>query len=250
LTLWQLGLIHFELGDAQEAVDLLRQAVSQFKETGDRTLMARALIDLGVVLRASDSPSESEHVLLKAFQIAAELQSFSIACQALGEMAWSEMEQGRMERALELVTFVLVNAETNREAKQCAGQLKANLEALLPPEKIVAVQAQAQAKALADFVHELSGNPVLVGVLVNRENLSNSWVKSLLKSIGILLRIAFSIPAKEEIIMTEINRHKFHHCSFRSTQAPGCVCRHVEYSRRNESQPLWSSRQDHRNGYL
>jgi tetratricopeptide (TPR) repeat protein len=154
-NLRQLGLIHFELGEAQEAGDLLRQAVSQFREAGDRPLMAETLIDLGVALRACGALSESMQALLEACQVATELQILAIAWQALVEMALSELEQGEMERALELVTYVLDNAETNWEARERAGQLKVNLEALLPTEQIVAVQVRVQERALEDIAQDI-----------------------------------------------------------------------------------------------
>lgn len=154
-NLRQLGLIHLELGEAKEAGDLLRQAVARFKEAGDRPLMAETLIDLGVALRGSGSHFESTQALLEAYQVTMELQTLAVAWQALVEMALSKKEQEEMERALELVSFVLENAETNREARQRAGQLKANLEAMLTPQQIEAVQARVQEKAFEDIAQDL-----------------------------------------------------------------------------------------------
>ena len=154
-NLRQLGLIHFELGEAQAAVDSLTQSISKFREAGDRQLMAQTLIDLGVVLRGSGSPSESKQALLEAYRVAVELQILAIAWQALVEMAVSEKEQGKTEQALELVTFVLNNAETDREAKERAGSLKANWATLLTPVQIEAVQARAQERALEDLAQDL-----------------------------------------------------------------------------------------------
>ena len=108
-----------------------------------------------MVERSLDSPSKSKQTLLEAFRVAVETHALATAWQALVEMAVSEMEQGKAEQALELGTFVLENAETNREAKQRAGQLKANLEALLTPEQIEAVQARVQEKAFEDLAQDL-----------------------------------------------------------------------------------------------
>jgi len=148
-------LIRFELGEAQEAGVLLRQAIALFRETGDRPLVAQTLIDLGVVLRASGSPSESKQTLLEAYHVAVELQTPAVAWQALIELAVSEKEQEETEQALELVAYVLNNAETNQEAKERAGSLMAHWATFLTPEQIEAAQARVQARAPVDFAQDL-----------------------------------------------------------------------------------------------
>jgi tetratricopeptide (TPR) repeat protein len=154
-TLRQLGWIHFELGEAREAADLLRQSIFQFREVGDRPLVARASIELGVVLRESGSYSESKRVLQEALQLAVETQTLVIAGQALLEIAVSEIKQGENERALERVAFILKSAATNQEVKERAGHLHAELAALLSPEQIEAVQARARKRTLEDLVNEV-----------------------------------------------------------------------------------------------
>jgi hypothetical protein len=65
------------------------------------------------------------------------------------------MEQGEIERALERVAFLFKSAGTSQEVKERAGQLHAELAALLSPEQIEAVQERTQERTLEDLVHEV-----------------------------------------------------------------------------------------------
>ena len=55
--------------------------------------MADALVDLGVVTRASGAESEAKQYLLQAVQIAIETQTEHTALQALTEIAVIEMNE-------------------------------------------------------------------------------------------------------------------------------------------------------------
>jgi predicted ATPase/transcriptional regulator with XRE-family HTH domain len=154
-TLWQLAMIRFELGQAREAVDLLRQSIFQFREAGDRPLMAEALVDLGLVLRASGSPIEARTVFEEAFRVALETQTSGTVLKALLEIAVIEMEQGETEKALERVTWILKNADSQKEIKEHAGRLQVEWRDLLPPGQFEAVQARAKEKTIADFTSEV-----------------------------------------------------------------------------------------------
>jgi hypothetical protein len=63
----QLGLISLNMGEAKSAENLLQQSASYSREIGDRTLMARALIGLGIVKKVEENLSESRKHLLEAF---------------------------------------------------------------------------------------------------------------------------------------------------------------------------------------
>jgi len=118
--------------------------------------MAETLLDLGVVERTSGSPSGSNHTFLQAFQVALEIHRMSIAWQALVELAVNEMERGKAEHSLELVTFIWENAEVNLVARERAGEMKSNLEALLTQGQIEAVRLQVQERTFADLVQDMS----------------------------------------------------------------------------------------------
>lgn len=154
-TLRRLGLISLELGETGRAEALIRQSVSQFREIGDRPLIARALIDLGVVARGSGAHSEAKQSFLDALQTAMETQAMVIALRALAETAAIRMQEGATELALEMVTQCLQHPATIQEVRDRAERLRAELVAQLTPQQIEAAQERAQASTLESLAQEI-----------------------------------------------------------------------------------------------
>lgn len=143
-----LGLISRQLGELERAQALLRQSVSQFREVGDGTLMAEALVDLGVVTRASGAEPEAKPYFLEALRAAIDTHTDHTALQALVEIAGIEMQEGNTEQALELVAYCLQHPSARREIKDRAGLLRAELATQLTPEQLEAAEARAQSGSL------------------------------------------------------------------------------------------------------
>jgi tetratricopeptide (TPR) repeat protein len=154
-TLKLLGMIAHKLGENDHAVTLLRQSVSQFREVGDRTLIADALVDLGVIMRDSQRRSEAKQYLLEALQTAMETQTNHTALQALIEIAATEMNEGNTERALALVTHCLQSPSTKQVIIDRVQALRAELVAQLTPQQIEAAEARANAKTLEGLAQEI-----------------------------------------------------------------------------------------------
>jgi predicted ATPase/transcriptional regulator with XRE-family HTH domain len=154
-TLRRLGLISLELGETEDAEALIRQSVSQFKEIGDRMFMAMALIDLGVVTRASGANSESKQYLLEALRTAIEAQTNLNALRALMEIAVTEMREGRIELALELVTHCLQHQSANRWIRDRAERLRVELAPQLTPQQVKAAEARAHVRTLDSLAGEI-----------------------------------------------------------------------------------------------
>ena len=150
-----LGRISHKLGETERAKALLWQSVSEFKETGDVTLMADVLVDLGVVTCASGAESEAKQYLLQALQTAIETQTEHTALQALTEMALIEMNEGNAERALEWVTYCRQHPSTKREISNRAESLHAELVPQLTSQQIKAAEARAGAESLEQLAQEI-----------------------------------------------------------------------------------------------
>ena len=153
-TLKLLGMIAHKLGQTNHAVTLLRQSVSQFREMGDRTLIADALVDLGVIMRDTQEESKAKQYLLEALQTAMETQTNHTALQALVEIAAMEMRAGNTELALELLTHCLRFPSAMREVTDRAQALRAELVAHLTPQRIKSAEARAQTRSLESLVQE------------------------------------------------------------------------------------------------
>ena len=153
-TLKLLGMIAHKLGQTDHAVTLLRQSVSQFREIGDRTLIAAALVDLGVIMRDSQAESEAKQYLQEALQTAMETRTNHTALHALVEIATIEMRAGNTELALEWLMHCLRFPSARREITDRAQLLRATLVARLTPQQIKATEARAQTRTLEDLVQE------------------------------------------------------------------------------------------------
>jgi tetratricopeptide (TPR) repeat protein len=149
-----LGRIHHKLGDTKRAEALVRQSVAQFREIGDRTLVADALVDLGVMTRASGSESKAKQYLLEALHLAIETQTNHTVLEALLEIAEIEMGEGNTELALEVVTHCLRFPSGRREITDRAQALHAELIVRLTPQQIKAAEARAQTRTLENLVQE------------------------------------------------------------------------------------------------
>jgi tetratricopeptide (TPR) repeat protein len=154
-TLKLLGMIAHKLGEDDHAVTLLRQSVSQFREIGDRTLIADALVDLGVIMRDSQEESKAKQYLLEALQTALETQTNHTALRALIEIAVMEMNEGNTELALELVTHCLQSPPSKREFTKRAQTLRAELVTQLTPQQIESAEARANARTLEVLAQEI-----------------------------------------------------------------------------------------------
>jgi predicted ATPase/DNA-binding XRE family transcriptional regulator len=155
-ALRQLGLINFHLGQIEQAEVQIRQCVSQFREIGDLTLMALALIDLGVVIRAAEKYPESKQCFMKALQSALDTQTVVIALQALVEIAVIEMKEGATELALELVTQCLGHPFSSLEIKDHAEKLREELEGRLTSQQIAMARTRTQSMTLEMVLRELA----------------------------------------------------------------------------------------------
>jgi hypothetical protein len=150
-----LGLISDQMGETARAQALLRQSVSQFREIGDVTFMADALVDLGRVTSASGAASEAKQYLLEALGVAIETQTIHTAEQAVLEIAAIEMGAGKAELALEWVAHCLPPRSTRREITERAESLRAELAAQLTPEQIEAVERRVKRGTLESLAKEI-----------------------------------------------------------------------------------------------
>jgi predicted ATPase/transcriptional regulator with XRE-family HTH domain len=154
-TLRQLGMIRLALGDTAHAEALLRQSVSLFKEIGDRPLVARTLIDLGIALREAGDYLESKQCFLDALRTALETQSTGDTLHAMVEMASTIMETGMAEMALELVTHSLQQPIADRELRERARQIHAQLVSQLTREQIDSAQARSRTESLESLAQAM-----------------------------------------------------------------------------------------------
>jgi predicted ATPase/transcriptional regulator with XRE-family HTH domain len=150
-----LGLISHKMGDTEHAEALLRQSIAEFREIGDRTLVADALVDLGALSGDIHTETDAKQYLLEALQTAIEAQTDHIALQALVEIAAIEMRTGNIDLALQLVTYCRHHSASRQEVSERADSLRAELGAKLTNHQIEAAEAQAHTMTLESLAQEI-----------------------------------------------------------------------------------------------
>ncbi|HEX6035733.1 MAG TPA: tetratricopeptide repeat protein, partial [Anaerolineales bacterium] len=151
-----LGLLAFATQDLERAESLIRESVALFKEDGDKLLLASTLVDLGHILNERDAGSDSQNAFQQALQIAVSIQATPIALCALTGIAALHAKNGATERAYELATYCWQHPSSNRQTKDRAERLRADLEARLTPEQIEAARSRAQSMTLDSLARELT----------------------------------------------------------------------------------------------
>jgi tetratricopeptide (TPR) repeat protein len=150
-----LGLAALARGDIDEARSLINKSLELFTGFVTGWDIVQSLVYLGEATTAAGDWSEAERVYLDALQMAVEAQATSLALDALTGLAHLQARADRAEQALELLTYVLSHSASTQEAKDRAGQLRAQLETRLRPEQIKATQARTQAKSVDTLVAEI-----------------------------------------------------------------------------------------------
>jgi predicted ATPase/transcriptional regulator with XRE-family HTH domain len=154
-SLRQLGLISLDVNEIVRAENFLRQSVSQSREICDRTLIATALVGLGIVTWVSGANSESKPYFLEALQAAMETKAISIVLQALLEIAVMETQEGSPELALEVALQILQHSSIPPDVADRAGQLRSQLAARFTKQQIESIQARVQSQTLDILAQEI-----------------------------------------------------------------------------------------------
>jgi predicted ATPase/DNA-binding XRE family transcriptional regulator len=147
------------LEETARAEPLIREGVALFREIGDRLNMALGLNCLGVVRHRQGMDHEAKAYFQQAFDLATEMQSLSVALEALVGVAGVRMHEGSIEPVLELLMYVVNHSACNQRTKDRAEELRAGLEAQLTPQQIQAAHTRAQAQTLEAVAAEILAQP-------------------------------------------------------------------------------------------
>ncbi len=154
-TLATLGDAALSLGETTRAEHLIREGIALFREVGDRLNTAVALDALGAVRHRRGMYREAQADFLEAFHLGMEMQSLSVALEALVGVAGVRVQEGSIEPVLELCMHVVNHPASNQRTKDRAEELRAGLEAQLTPQQIQAAHARAQAQTFEAVVQEI-----------------------------------------------------------------------------------------------
>ncbi len=155
VALNNLGVACYMLGEYAEARPWLQECLALCRELGHRHIAAHTLGNLGGVAGALGEYREAWQNTREALQMAREVGSVSATLVGLVSAAVLLARQEERERAAEVAALVCHHAAANRETKDRAGQLLAELEAQLPGPTFEAARQRGQARELADLANEV-----------------------------------------------------------------------------------------------
>jgi hypothetical protein len=117
--------------------------------------MALALSYLGVVRHRQAMTQEAKACFLQAYDLATEMQSLSVALEALVGLAGVRVQEGSIEPVLELFVHVMNHPASNQRTKDRVQELRVGLAALLTPQQLQAARTRAQAQPFETVVAEI-----------------------------------------------------------------------------------------------
>jgi predicted ATPase len=146
------GVACSNLEEYVEARPLLEECLAICRELGHRHTAAHTLGTLGGVAGALGDHNAAWQYAREGLQMAQEIASQSAMLYGLYGAAALLARQDEPERAVEVAALVYHHPATNRETKDRAGRLLAQLERSLPPPLLAAVQERGRSGRLEEAV--------------------------------------------------------------------------------------------------
>jgi predicted ATPase/DNA-binding SARP family transcriptional activator len=147
-----LGQVASLLGEHVAAKAFLQQSLDLSQETGDRHSMANCLKQLGHVACRMGAYPEAKEYFAEALNLAMEIRADQVVLDILTGVANLFQKQGKQERTLELLAFVLHQSEGSQERKNRAQALVPQCEAGLSPQVITRCRERGENQILAEIV--------------------------------------------------------------------------------------------------
>ncbi|HJW84241.1 MAG TPA: tetratricopeptide repeat protein, partial [Anaerolineae bacterium] len=161
VSLANLGDVVQELGKLEEAKRIRQESLDIRREIGDRHGVAYDLHKLGETTAALGQWPEASDYYLQALQLSMEVKVIPVVLNTLVGMAVLWSNQGKSTQALTLLEFVLNHPATEREARDRAEPLRAELASRLEPEVMAEAQAlrgrTRQLEEIAEYVWAQAG---------------------------------------------------------------------------------------------
>ncbi len=143
-ALKSLGDVAGRLGEYGEARRFLLQSLTLLEETGDRRSLAYALNSLGTVEQALGQQQEAKNYFRQAMQAAMEVEEPALALDVLTGIAQLCGAAGEVERALELVAFILQHPASEQQTRVQVEPLRAGFAARLSAEAAATAEARGR----------------------------------------------------------------------------------------------------------
>ena len=151
-SLSYLGQVASLLGEHASAKELLQESLVLSRETGDRHAIAERLKQLGNVACRMGAFQESKRHFDEALRLAMAIRAFQVALDILIGVADLFLQEGKKERALDLLAYVMHQAAEGQERKDRALVLLPACESGLSPQVVASCHERGKARTLTEIV--------------------------------------------------------------------------------------------------
>jgi tetratricopeptide (TPR) repeat protein len=156
-TLYNLGLVMYNTGNASIAEQHFLKAQSLFEEFNDKVAMAQTSERLGVIACEKHHHREAEAYFRRALSLAFEAEAIPLALYVLSGFAKLLSEENHKDRAVELLAFVLHHPDTQERTQDAAESLMFEFESKLAPSVIEKGWERGKSRRLEELVAEFTG---------------------------------------------------------------------------------------------
>jgi predicted ATPase/DNA-binding XRE family transcriptional regulator len=150
-----LGLVSMAQGRYAEAQALLDESIALWTEIGEQGSLAQTLNHQGDTWLMIGNVPEARKCFSEALKVASFAQITPVLMDSLIGEAALQIQEGRLESALELLTIVGKNFSGSQLARDRAEQLRIETEARLPEEHRKEIRSKVESKDVSVVVREI-----------------------------------------------------------------------------------------------
>ncbi len=150
-----LGYVNYQLKQHSQAKQLYQQCLTIFKEIDDQWGIANTYDGLGYVTFALEENQESQNYFHRALKIAMKILAKPVALDVLIGIALLLTKQEEKEKALELLTISFSHSAAEKETKNRAQKLIAELELQLSPKVVDMIKQKSKTRNLEEVAVEI-----------------------------------------------------------------------------------------------
>jgi tetratricopeptide (TPR) repeat protein len=149
-ALKSLGDVARRLGEHGQAKQYLAESLALVQEAGDRRSQAYTLNSLGTVVQAMGDSQGSRRYFREALEVAMEIREPALALDILASLAKLTAERGEIDRALELLSFVVHHPACEEQTRVRSEPLRLELARQVGADVASAAEARGRALDLDD----------------------------------------------------------------------------------------------------
>ena len=158
-SLKSLGDVATRLREYDQAMRYLTDSLALLQEEGDRRSQAYTLSSLGTVAQSMEDIQESRHYFQRALAEAIEIGEPALALDILMSLAKLTAQEGDVERALELLTFVFHHPASEQQTRDQIEPLRAKLADRVPAQAVAASEIRGRALDLNELAAIILSSP-------------------------------------------------------------------------------------------